>query len=143
MLWLRFAGGADPVRSFVSSLILLSKVGLIATHVKFRRAAASSRGLPQFRPGPSPFLRCPPVVDAGRAGLRAIGEGRKQIGQLRVAVLLHELRPAVAPAPAARRMSQFSQKNAPCPIQYASAWVSCDTRARFDRSIIVWSIGLL
>jgi len=34
--------------------------------------------------------RLAPVVDAGRARLRAIGERRKQIGQLRVAVLLYE-----------------------------------------------------
>ena len=36
-----------------------------------------------------------------------------------------------------------SQKNAPYPIQYVSAWMSCDMCARFQRSIFVWSIGLV
>jgi hypothetical protein len=45
--------------------------------------------------------RLAPVVDAGRARFRAVGEHLKQIGQLRIAVLLHELRNAVAPAPTA------------------------------------------
>ena len=48
---------------------------------------------------PLPEHRLAPVMDAGRTRLRAVGEGVKQIGQLRVAVLRHEPRHAVAPVP--------------------------------------------
>jgi hypothetical protein len=43
-----------------------------------------------------PEHRLAPVMDAGGARLRAVGERLKQIGQLRVAVLFHEARQFVA-----------------------------------------------
>ena len=46
--------------------------------------------------------RLAPVMDAGRARFLAVGERLKQIGELGVAVLRHELRNAQAPTPAAR-----------------------------------------
>jgi hypothetical protein len=46
--------------------------------------------------------RLAPIVDAGRARLRAVGERLKQIGQLGVAMLFHEPRHIVGPATAAR-----------------------------------------
>ena len=61
-----------------------------------------------FRAGPSPSLFQPlvpglaPVVDAGRPRPGAVGERLEQIGQLGVAVLFHEPRHVVGPAPAAR-----------------------------------------
>jgi hypothetical protein len=50
-----------------------------------------------------PFEHRPaPIVDAGRARLRAIGERLKQICQLGVAMLFHEPRHVVGPVTAAR-----------------------------------------
>ena len=43
-----------------------------------------------------------PVVEDGRARLRAVGKGVKQIDYLRVAVLIHEPHYAVASVPTAR-----------------------------------------
>ena len=41
-------------------------------------------------------------MDAGRARFPALGERDQEIGELRIAMLGHELRHVVAPAPAAR-----------------------------------------
>jgi hypothetical protein len=46
--------------------------------------------------------RLAPIVDAGRARLRAVGERLQQIGQLGIPVLFHEARHLVGPAAAAR-----------------------------------------
>jgi hypothetical protein len=51
---------------------------------------------------PLPVDRLASVMDAGRARLRTVRERLQQVGQLRVAVDLHQPRHAVAPAPAAR-----------------------------------------
>ena len=53
--------------------------------------------------------RLAPIVDASRARLRAIGERLKQIGQLGVAVLLHEPRHIAGPTSAAR-LANYRQR---------------------------------
>ena len=71
-----------------------------------RRALLSPANLLFFAPGrlalrqPLPKHRLAPVMDAGRARLRAIGERLQQIGQLGVAMLLHEARHIVSSATA-------------------------------------------
>jgi hypothetical protein len=51
--------------------------------------------------------RLAPVADVGRARLRANGDLLKQVRQLRVAVLIHEPRYAVASVPTARLADEF------------------------------------
>src|SRR5271166_1055743 len=76
---------------------LLLSLGAGRAAKSVNRAPARPKGLRktfEYRPAP--------IVDAGRAHLRAVGERLQQIGQLGVAVPFHEARHIIGLATAAR-----------------------------------------
>ena len=84
----RYAAGPAAAPAFPGQSFALSRLSR-------RRGWGELYGQPfEHRPAP--------IVDAGRARLRAIGERLQQIGQLGVAVLFHEARHIVGPAAAAQ-----------------------------------------
>jgi hypothetical protein len=56
--------------------------------------------------------RLAPVVDAGRARLLAVGQRQKQVGELGIAVLIHESGCGIAPAPAGRLADDRQRRGA-------------------------------